>query len=45
MPRVCRFFSPEFKLQVVREVEAGATMLTAELLNQIQSILVVLGRS
>ncbi len=25
MSRVRRFFNPEFKLQVVREVEAGAT--------------------
>jgi transposase-like protein len=35
MSRVRRFFSPEFKLQVVREVEAGATAAQVARLHQL----------
>jgi transposase len=35
MSRTRRFFSPEFKLQVVREVEAGATTAQVARLHQL----------
>ncbi|MBC7882560.1 MAG: transposase [Anaerolineae bacterium] len=35
MSRTLRFFSPEFKLQVVREVEAGATAAQVARLHQL----------
>jgi transposase len=40
MSRTRRFFSPEFKLQVVREVEAGATAAQIARLHQLHPNLI-----